>query len=401
MRVVMIHNRYKYHGGEDAVFQAESAMLTRSGHTVEELVFDNKEIQTYLDKILLLIKGIYNSKSAKELEKIILHFKPHIIHVHNFFPLASPSIFFAARKYSIPVVVTLHNYRLICPSATLYFDGKIYEENIHKLFPLGAILKGVYRNSKLQTAGLALITSVHNLIGTWRNKVTRFIVLTNFAKRKFTDSALRVNENQFVVKPNFVEDPGYAESEREDFFLMVGRLSEEKGIATILEAMEHSKFKVVFIGDGPLKDRVLEATTRHPNIQYLGFQNKPEILDYLRRCRALLFPSVWYEGFSITILEAFSTGTPVVASRLGSMAEVVTDQVNGLHFEAGNVQDLITKVNMLKDDAAMASRLGANARKTYEDLYTPEKNSKLLLDIYTQLLNSTTQEVTKTEEYGK
>jgi glycosyltransferase involved in cell wall biosynthesis len=396
MKVVMIHNRYKYHGGEDAVFQAESAMLTRYGNNVEELVFDNKEIQSTLDKILLVIKGVYNSKSASELEKVIRRFKPDIIHVHNFFPLASPSIFFAAKRYGIPLVITLHNYRLICPSATLYFNGRIYEENIHKLFPLNAIVNGVYRNSKLQTAGLALITTVHNLIGTWQNKVSKFIVLTNFAKRKFIDSALRVSENQFVVKPNFVEDPGYSYNEREDFFLVVGRLSEEKGIATVLEAIGHGKFKVVFIGDGPLKDLVLEATTRNANIQYLGFQNKTVILDYLRRCRALLFPSVWYEGFPITILEAFSTGTPVVASRLGSMAEVVTDQVNGLHFEVGSAQDLITKVHLLKGNANLAARLGANARKTYEDLYTPEKNSKLLLDIYTQLLSSPEQAVTKT-----
>jgi glycosyltransferase involved in cell wall biosynthesis len=205
-----------------------------------------------------------------------------------------------------------------------------------------------------------------------------------------------VSENQFVVKPNFVEDPGYSNNEREDFFLVVGRLSAEKGIATVLEAIEHGKFKVVFIGDGPLKDLVVEATTRNANIQYLGFQNKTVILDYLRRCRALLFPSVWYEGFPITILEAFSTGTPVVASRLGSMAEVVTDQVNGLHFEVGSAQDLITKVHLLKGNANLAARLGANARKTYEDLYTPEKNSKLLLDIYTQLLSSPEQAVTKT-----
>jgi glycosyltransferase involved in cell wall biosynthesis len=401
MKVVMIHNRYKYHGGEDAVFQAESAMLTRYGHSVEELVFDNKEIQSTWDKILLVVRGIYNSKSAAELEKVILRFKPDIIHVHNFFPLASPSIFFAAKRYGIPLVITLHNYRLICPSATLYFNGRIYEENIHKLFPLNAIVNGVYRNSKLQTAGLALITTVHNLIGTWRNKVSKFIVLTNFAKGKFIDSALRVRENQFIVKPNFVEDPGYSNNEREDFFLVVGRLSEEKGIATILEAIEHGSFKVIFIGDGPLKDRVLEATARNANIQYLGFQNKSVILEYLRRCKALLFPSVWYEGFPITILEAFSTGTPIVASRLGSMAEVVTDQVNGLHFEVGSAQDLTTKVHLLNGNANLVARLGANARKTYEDLYTPEKNSKLLLDIYNQLLTSPKQPVTETEEYGK
>lgn len=384
MKVIMIHNRYQYQGGEDAVFQVESDMLSRNGHTVEQLIFDNKEIQTSLDKFLLIVRGIYNPKSAAVLEKLIQRFKPDIIHVHNFFPLASPAIFFIAKKYRIPTVVTLHNFRLICPSATLYFDGKIYEKNIHQLLPLDGILKGVYRNSKLQTAGLAAITTFHNIIGTWKNKVTKFIVLTEFAKKKFGDSALRADENQFTVKPNFVEDYGDGESQREDFFLVVGRLSEEKGIETALKAFRLCNFKLVIIGEGPLKHGVEIAAKSNPNITYLGFQQKQKIITYLKKCRALLFPSVCYEGFSMTLLEAFSTGTPVIASRLGSMAEVVDDGKNGLHFEPGNELDMVAKMQLLSSDRELAFKLAANARKTYLKKYTPEMNYKILIDIYSQ-----------------
>lgn len=387
MRIIMIHNKYQYQGGEDTVFQAESDLLLQQGHSVEQLVFDNKLIQSAIDKFILAIKGIYNSKSARELEKLIVRFGPDIIHTHNFFPLASPSVFFIAKKYNIPTVVTLHNFRLVCPSATLYYDGKIYEENIHKLLPWHAIVKGVYRDSKLQTAGLALITSFHNVFGTWRSKVDKFIVLTEFAKRKFKDSVLRVNENQFEVKSNFVEDYGYGDRMREDFFI-VGRLSEEKGIDVALMALSYVNFRLVIIGDGPLKADIVSAAKLNPNIEYLGFQKKATIIEYLKRCKALLFPSVCYEGFSMAILEAFSTGTPVIASNLGSMAEIVQDGDNGLHFNPGNAQDLGAKIALLQGDLDLAKRLSMNARKTYLRNYTPGINYQKLINIYSQLLHA-------------
>ncbi len=388
MKIIMVHNRYQYQGGEDSVFQLESEMLSQHGHSVEQLVFDNKEIQNSMDKFLLSIKGIYNSKSGADLARVINRFKPDVIHVHNFFPLASPSIFFVAKKYGIPVVVTLHNFRLICPSATLYHNNKIYEKNIHSLFPWDGVWKGVYRKSKLQTAGLAVITAFHNIAGTWKNKIDKFIVLTQFAKQKFTDSALRVSESQFVVKPNFVDDYGKNENKREDFFLIVGRLSEEKGIDTLLKAVTLADFKLVIIGDGPLKDRVEAATQSNSNITYLGFQQKPAIVDYLKRCKALIFPSVCYEGFSMTLLEAFSTGAPVISSRIGSMAEIVRDHENGLHFEAGNALDLVDKIRLLNGDQSLSELLSNNARQTYLGHYTSKTNYKILIDIYSQLLSS-------------
>ncbi len=387
MKILMIHNKYQFQGGEDSVFQVESDLLAKHGHEVQQLIFDNKEIQGLLDKLLLVFRGIYNSKSGKKLEQYIHKFAPDIIHVHNFFPLASPSIFYVAKKYNIPVVVTLHNFRLICPSAVLYFRGKIYENNIHSFIPWDGILKGVYRNSRLQTAGLALVTSYHNLVGTWKNKVDKFIVLTEFAKKKFKNSVLRVTEDQLVVKPNFVEDNDYMENKREDFFLIVGRLSEEKGILTVLESIKINNYKLVIIGDGPLKAKLQDAIRNKPQVTYLGFQEKPVILKYLSLCKALIFPSVCYEGFSMTLLEAFATGTPVIASKLGSMAEIVIDHVNGIHFEPGNERDLLTKIELLKNNPDLCQTLSANARKFHLDHYTPEKNYQILMNIYSEILS--------------
>jgi glycosyltransferase involved in cell wall biosynthesis len=316
---------------------------------------------------------------------MIERFKPDVIHVHNFFPLASPSIFYEAKKHNIPTVVTLHNFRLLCPSGTLYYNGELYEENTHKLFPWGAVVKGVYRNSRIETLGLAAITVLHNLIGTWKNKVDRFIVLTEFARKKFGGSALRTNVEQFVVKPNFVEDFGVGESEREDYFLIAGRLSEEKGIDIALKAATLGRFKLIVIGDGPLKDFVESACASNQRISYLGFQQKDIIIKHLKHCMALLLPSVCYEGFPISLLESFATGTPAIVSRLGPLAEIVDDYKNGLHFAPGNADDLTAKMTMLAGDPGLRKSIGENARKTYLNNYTPEENYKKLMDIYTKL----------------
>src|SRR5688572_2755378 len=185
MRILLLHNKYQYAGGEDKVFEAEGELLSKHNHQVERIVFDNTSITTGVVKLLSGIMGVYNFKSASVVNKKMKEFKPDILHVHNFVPLASPSVFYVAKRNRVPVVLTLHNYRLICPSATLYHNHGIYEKSVKSIFPFDAIIKGVYRNSVLQTAGMAVMTTVHNLIGTWKNKVDKFITLTAFARSKF------------------------------------------------------------------------------------------------------------------------------------------------------------------------------------------------------------------------
>src|SRR5260221_9123205 len=302
MKILLVHNKYKQPGGENVVFQTEGELLSRYGHFVERLVFDNAEIKTLLDKCLSGLRIIYNPDSAREIRKKIEAFNPDIIHVHNIVPLASPSILFVAKKYSIPVIFTLHNYRLICPSATLFYNDKIYEKSIHSLFPIDAILKGVYRNSRIQTAAVAFMVAIHTIIGTWRTKVDWYITLSGFAKEKFRKSILSIPEDRLIVKPNFVPDSGMGDSIRKDFFLFVARLGADKGIQVLLKAAALHNHKVTIIGDGPLRDKVEAAARTKPNIRYLGFQDKLSIMTHLIKCKGLIFPSIWYEGFPITIL---------------------------------------------------------------------------------------------------
>jgi glycosyltransferase involved in cell wall biosynthesis len=385
MRVLLVHNKYQHAGGEDTVFNEEAALLEKHGNVVERLVFDNRDIRTSFDQLLTGLFMIYNPKSAKAARKKIQEFQPDIIHVHNFFPLASPAIFFVAEKFRIPVVMTLHNFRMLCPSATLYYDNKIYERSIGRTFPIHAIVRGVYRNSRVQTFALVLMMAVHKWMKTWSKRVTRYIVLTEFAKSKFQQGKLGIAPEQMMIKPNFVQDFGLGSAEREDFFLYVGRLSEEKGIRILLEACENADFAVTIIGDGPLRSLVEERAASNPMIRYVGFQNRTAVINTMKRCKALIFPSVCYETFGMSIIEAFATGTPVIASKHGAMAELVEDGRTGLHFEPGNAADLKEKIRLLLEQPGLARELSANARVSYTTLYSPEKNYEQLIGLYRSL----------------
>ena len=386
MRVLVVHNTYQQRGGEDTVFESEVELLRKNGVEVETLLYDNHEIKTAKDKLLTGLFAAYSPKGKKKLLKKIIEWEPDIIHVHNFFPLASPAIFYAANEMKVPIVMTLHNYRLICPSAYLYYHGRIYEDNIQKIFPIKPILQGVYRDSVIQTASLVLMTGINKLLNTWKNKVDRYITLTQFAKNKFIGTSLGANENQFVVKPNFVQDIGVGHDERKDF-LFIGRLSEEKGISTMLKAFSQSNSTIKILGDGPLKQDVLKAAEENKNIDYLGFKPRNEVVETLKSVKALVFTSVWYEGMPMVILEALSVGTPVIASNLGGPAEMIEDNYNGLLFDAGNDIELTKAIDKVESDSSLLSNLSKQARLTYEAKYTAEINFTILYNIYQECID--------------
>jgi glycosyltransferase involved in cell wall biosynthesis len=231
------------------------------------------------------------------------------------------------------------------------------------------------------------MTGLHNVLGTWRNKITKYIALTEFSKNIFVNSALKIPAGKIVVKPNFVPDPGLENQARDSHFLFVGRLSSEKGISTLLEAASLYPFKIKIIGDGPMRLEVEQAVATNKNINYLGLKEKEEVISELRKCVALIFPSLWYEGMPMTILEAFSTGTPVIAPALGSMGEMITHHHNGLLFRSGDIYDFIDRIIEISTHPYLAKDIGHNARKIYELKYTPEVNIKLLIDTYESLVN--------------
>lgn len=388
MRILLVHNHYKQTGGEDTVFFTEAALLEEHGHTVEKLTFSNKDVNSTAEKLQAALGIVYNPKGARAVEEKIKQFRPDVVHVHNFFPLVSPAVFYVCQKLNVPVVTTLHNYRFICPSAYLHYHGKLHMENVHKVFPVNAILDGAYRDSRFQTASVVLTTGIHKLLGTWRNKVDLFIALTPGAAKLFQKSSLNPRPEQLVVKPNFTADLGLGDREREDYFLYVGRLSPEKGLETLLKAHARHPFKLKIIGDGPLRSMVEAHAAKHPSLKYLGYQKRDQVIEELKSAKSLIFPSEWPEMFGMSIIEAFSTGTPVIASKIGGGEYLVQHQRNGLHYTPGDAQALVKQVELLQQLPDLARTLGQNARKSYEHNYTPEANYAMLLQIYEQAIRT-------------
>ena len=386
MRILFIHNRYKQFGGEDVVVEQEAAILKDHGHQVETIIFDNTSIKGFFSKLKVSLQSVYNFSSARKVAKLIRKFKPDIIHVHNLFFIASPSVIYAAKKYRVPVVFTVHNYRLICANALLLRDNKICELCINKKFPLAGIRYRCYRNSAVESALVTCITSLHKFFNTWKDKVDAYITLNEFSRSKLLHSSLQLSPEKLITKPNFIHDAAHSGAAREDFFLFAGRIVVEKGVYVLAKAFaEMSDKKLVIIGDGPEKQALQEQFKEHSNIIYTGKLDKPQVKDYMGRCRALICPSIWYEGAPLTIIEAFAAGTPVIASRLGAMAESITDGLNGLHFIAGDVNDLKDKINRFVREAE-TKMFYKNARQTYLDKYTGDTHYRSILNIYENLI---------------
>jgi glycosyltransferase involved in cell wall biosynthesis len=386
VKILLIHNKYKQPGGEDGVFKTEGELLAGFGHQVDELVFDNAVIKGFFNKCISGLGLLYNPSSARTIRKKIESFKPDVIHVHNFVPLVSPAVFWVANRHKIPVILTLHNFRLICPSATLFHKNFIYEKSLKSVFPIDAVLKGVYRNSILETAMMALAIGFHHCIGTWRDKVDFYIALTSFAKGKFTGARMSLPTDKILVKPNSVADCGMGTQRRRGHFLFVGRLVEEKGLRTLLQAAFLLPFRLIIIGDGPLQQEVIDHCKMNPNVVYLGPQNKATVVSHMKACAALVFPSLWYEGLPLTMIEAFSAGTPVIASNHGAMQELIQDGVNGLLFEPGRERDLCRRIDDILHERVDVDELSEKARATYLRYFTPERNYNLLLTIYNKAI---------------
>jgi glycosyltransferase involved in cell wall biosynthesis len=389
VRILFIHNRYRYEGGEDVAVELEVKLLKQKGHDVEVLLFDNYQISTTVNRIKAGLQAFYNFSSAQKTADAIDCFKPEVIHIHNLFFIASPSVLYIAKKYRVPVIITVHNYRLVCSNALLIRNNQVCELCVNKTFPLAGIRYKCYRNSTVESAFATSVTGIHKLLKTWSKYVSQYIALTHFAKNKLLASSLNLKEQQLSVVSNFVPDEGQPSWPREGYFLYVGRLAVEKGLPVLIKAFAELKSEsLIIIGDGPQRKELEEESFLHPNIQFLGKKNKTEVLDFLGHCAALVFPSICYEGMPYTILEAFSMGTPVIASNLGAMAEMINDGYNGFLFEPGDsasLKDCLLKFKRLGGQENVLSR---QARLTYEKSYHPKIHYNAIMSIYQKAIET-------------
>lgn len=364
------------------VVQQEMSLLRSQGIDAELLSFDNEN--NVLAKLLQLP---FNITAYHATRRKLKSYRPDVVHLHNTHFGASPSVIHAAKREGVPVVMTLHNYRLLCPSGTLFFRGRLFLHSLHQRFPWAAVRRGVYKNSPLLTLWLACSAKCHQWLGSWQ-KIDRLIALSATAKNMFLQSGVIKREGQLVIKPNFSVQANQLFPERGGHFLFAGRLCEEKGIRLLLQVFSSSVYRLKIAGDGPLKEEVLACCNLHSNIEYLGALKKGEVSREMSCCTALVFPSLWLEGMPMTIIESFACGTPVIASDLGAMKDMITPGHNGLLFDAGSTSDLQEILQAWsKLDVFERQAFYRNAQQTYRQQYTPEKNVVQLLDIYDGVLN--------------
>lgn len=368
------------------MFEAEVRLLRDSGHTVFTLEDDNRRVDEF-NSWSLAAQTIWSRQSFQRMDEILRAERPDIIHLHNTFPLLSPSVFSAARRRRIPVVQTLHNYRLICPVATLFRSGRICEDCVGKIVPWPGVLHRCYRGSRSASAVVAAMLVGQRLTGSWAG-ADLYIALTEFARREFVKGGMP--PNRVVVKPNsFGPDPGVGDGSG-GYFVYVGRLTVEKGIDTLLSAwaMLEDGPPLWIAGEGPLQGRVDEAARQNPAIQALGHVPHERALELMKGARALIVPSQWYEGSPVVLAEAFSVGLPVLASEVGSLADLVTEGVNGLRFQPGDASDLVRRVRDLLTNPDLDRRLREGARREYVTKYTPERNLEAIMRIYRAALQA-------------
>ncbi len=390
MKILLIHNSYQQPGGEDVVFEQEYRLLRQHGHEVLTYQRSNREIEklSAFEKLAMVTHIISAEDSKLAVKRILDRFQPDIVHATNTFMVISPSVYEACGEARIPVLQTLQNYRLLCPAALHFRDGHVCEEcPRHGL--LRSVWHGCYRDSRPQTAAVALMLKIHRERRTWTEAVTGYVVATEFARQKFIDGGLPAEK--IYVKPNFVDpDPG-ERSQPGNYALFVGRLAPEKGLSTLLAAWGRLKTVVplVIAGDGPLR-RHLEAEVAKHNLRQVSFAgqlNSTEIRTAMKQSSFLVLPSLWYEGFPMVMAESLACGTPVIGSRLGAMQEIITDGRNGLHFQTDNPEDLAEKVDWAWKHPSELAAMGREARGDYEALYTSEMNYSLLMAIYKQVIH--------------
>lgn len=385
MKILVVHNYYQQPGGEDLVFRLESQLLREAGHEVIDYTIHNDEVKSQ-GLVTLGVRTVWNRDSHAEFTQLVTKEKPEIAHFHNTFPLLSPSVYSASRAAGAAVVQTLHNYRLFCPGATLFRDGNVCEECLDKRIKWPAIVHGCYRGSRLATTAVTAMLATHHFLKTYSEQVDAYIAVSQFVAKKAIAGGLP--GHKVHIKPNCVHpDPGPS-SACGNFALYLGRLSEEKGIRALLEAWRElgSTLPLKIAGDGPLAPLVREAAAQQPGIEWLGRQDRKQVLELLKTARVMIVPSIWYEGFPLTVLEAFASSLPVIASRLGNLEMCVAPGVSGLLFTPNQPQDLAQKVREFLANPVLEAELRLGARSQFEQHYTGTRTYERLIEIYTGCL---------------
>jgi glycosyltransferase involved in cell wall biosynthesis len=381
VRILQVHTRYREAGGEDSVVSNEAALLRSAGHDVETYVEENPEARA--ESVLTLVSSPWNANATRRVVRAAEAFQPDVVHIHNTWFRMSPAVVRGLHDSGFPTVITMHNYRLACLNAQLYRDGEPCEDCVGRI-PWRGVTRRCYRDSAIQSAMVGTTVMVHRAAGTWDSHADVVIALTDFAAERLVASG--VPRERIMVKGNFVDDPGHRSSppSNSDYTLFLGRLADEKGIADLIRAWEDGPLEgieLLIAGDGPLRSQIESALP--PGARLLGRRPIGEVRDLLLGARALVFPSRWYEGLPMVLVEALSAGTPVVYPELGAIPQVVHG--GGWGFEALDVDSLGKAMQVLAHDGEVDAR-GLVARRQFEEHFTPTSGLRALENVYARAL---------------
>ena len=380
-KILLVHNYYQQRGGEDESFETEATLLRDHGHEVV-LHTAHNDAADAMSAASLAVALLWNGTAYREVRALIRRERPSVVHCNNTFPLLSPSVYYAARAEGVPVVQHLRNYRLSCVNGLFFRDGRVCEDCLGSFAPWRGARHGCYRQSRVASAGAAAMVGAHRALGTWSQLVDLYVTLTEFARGKLVEAGLPADRVR--VKPNFLQRPPAIGDGSGGYALFVGRLAPEKGVGTLLDAWGRlgSALKLVVVGDGPIEADVAAAAARGAHVEWLGRQPRERVHELVGAAQLLVFPSEWYETFGRVAMEAFAAGTPVIAARIGAVAEVVEDGQTGLHFRPGDAADLADKVRWALEHPDEWGVMRVTARRRFEALYTAERNYEMLMALY-------------------
>ena len=393
IRVLQVHTRYRQSGGEDEVVAAEKTLLESAGIDVRQVIFDNSELresESLVGDLRLASSAIWSRSAKRRVGEALDAHRPQVMHVHNTFAAASPSVYAAASARGIPVVQTLHNYRLVCPVATTFRDGHACVDCVGRAVPWPGVVHACVRGSRAQSLVVAATLTVHRARGTFDREIGVYLALTEFQRRLMVAGGLP--DSRVRVLPNFlIRDPGSRDGVRTGVrtgVTFAGRLALEKGVQVLLDAATLVPGIVSVIGEGPLAHAAHEADASQ-RIRYRGYLARPAVVEEIGRSVALVMPSIWFEGFPLVLLEAYASATPVIASRIGSLAELVEDGVTGFVVEPGNAVDLADRIRWADSHQAEMLAMGRNARHRYETRYRSETHLAGLIAAYEAAMRAT------------
>lgn len=392
MRILQIHNNYQQRGGEEEVVEAESKLLLAQGHQVTHYTRDNREIEGFSlsEKAEFFLNTVYSQHTRTAIRDLVRVQKPDVAHIHNIFPLISPSVYGALKDCGVPVVQTVHNYRWMCPKALFLRKGNLCEKCANGN-TLHAVVYKCYQDSTILSALYAAAIGYHRYKGTL-DTVDKLVCVSKFVARKFTEYGLG-DSDRICVVPNFVPDSAFQNEEpvsaKHGYVGYIGRLSEEKGLFTLLHAFSRSKVQRLKIaGNGPLRNELEELAERlelGERVEFVGYLSGNEKKAFLCNALAIVLPSEWYETFGLTVVEGYSQKTPAIVSDLGGLPEVVRDGETGFVFTAGDQEDLTDKLNKICDPN-LSVEMGFVGYQWAGERFSAAQHYDRLLEIYDQVI---------------